>query len=206
MSANLYCEILLSVRGLHDKNNASYYYFTSNVMYKWYKRLVYTHPDLLTRFCKVNLSNTKNLAWFFLPGLINLRHAQEPLWLLKVIEDDYQVLGVHMRLSSLWKIWFTLGLFANYFSLKSCSLSLNSHKNVTLVPELFLNFYLRKRSRASREAATTSRESDEKREKILWLPLLRISLSCRWQGQDLTLGRWLVRYFFKHANQFDWLV
>ena len=181
MSANLYCKILLSVRGLLDKNSASYYYFTSNVMYKWYKRLVYTHPDLLARFCKVNLSNAKNLAWFFFPGLINLRHAQEPLWLLKVIEDDYQVLGVHMRLSSLWKIWFTLGLFANYISLKSCSLSLNSHKNVTLVPELFLNFSSRKRSRASREAAT-SRESDEKREKNLWLPLPQISLSCRWQG------------------------
>ena len=25
----------------------------------WYKRLVYTHPDLLARFCKVNLSNAK---------------------------------------------------------------------------------------------------------------------------------------------------
>ena len=34
-------------------------------MYKWYKRLVYTHPDLLARFCKVNLSNAKNLASFF---------------------------------------------------------------------------------------------------------------------------------------------
>ena len=97
-------------------------------------------PRFVGKICKVNLSNTKNLAWFFLPGLINLHHAQEPLWLLKVIEDDYQVLGVHMRLSSLWKIWFTLGLFANYFSLKSCSLSLNSHKNVTLVPELFFTF------------------------------------------------------------------
>ena len=49
---NLYCEILLSVRGLHDKNSASYYCFTSDVMYKWYKRLVYTHPDLLARFCE----------------------------------------------------------------------------------------------------------------------------------------------------------
>ena len=45
------CEILHSspneVRGLYDKNSASWYYFTSDVMYKKYKRLVYTSPDLL---------------------------------------------------------------------------------------------------------------------------------------------------------------
>ena len=131
MSANLYCEVLLSVPGLHDKNSASYYYFTSDVMYKWYKRLVYTHPDLLARFCKVKTCRTEKI-WpdFFFPGLINLRRAQEPLWLLNVIEDDYQFLDVHMRLSTPCKIWFTLGLFANYFSLKLCSLSLKSHINV----------------------------------------------------------------------------
>ena len=38
---------------------------------------------------------------------------------------------------------------------------------ITLVPEVFLDFSSRKRSRASREAATTSRESDEEREKPL---------------------------------------
>ena len=59
----------------------------------------------------------------------------------------------------------------------------------TLVPEVFLDFSSRKRSRASREAATTSRESDEERAKNLWLPWPRISLSCRRLGQDLTLGR-----------------
>ena len=37
----------------------------------------------------------------------------------------------------------------------------------TLVSEVFLDFSSRKRSRASREAATTSRESDEEREKPL---------------------------------------
>ena len=36
----------------------------SDVMYKKYKRLVCTHPDLLARFYKVNLSNAKNSAWF----------------------------------------------------------------------------------------------------------------------------------------------
>ena len=76
MSANLYCKILLSVRGLLDKNSASYYYFTSNVMYKWYERLVYTHPDLLARFCKVNLSNAKNSCLILFPGLINLRRSR----------------------------------------------------------------------------------------------------------------------------------
>ena len=35
----------------------------------------------------------------------------------------------------------------------------------TLVPEVFVDFSLRKRSRASSEAATTSRENDEEREK-----------------------------------------
>ena len=36
--------------------------FTSYVMYKKYKRLVYTPSDLSARFGKVNLSNTKNPA------------------------------------------------------------------------------------------------------------------------------------------------
>ena len=65
----------------------------------------------------------------------------------------------------------------------------------TLVPEVFLDFSSRKRSRASREPATTSRESGEEREKNLWLPWPRISLSCWRQGQDLTLRRWLVDSF-----------
>ena len=42
------------------------YCFTSDVMYKKYKRLVYTPPDLLARICKVNLAcrTQKNSAWF----------------------------------------------------------------------------------------------------------------------------------------------
>ena len=67
----------------------------------------------------------------------------------------------------------------------------------TLVPEVFLDFSSRKRSRANREAATTSRESDEERQKNLWLPWPRISLPCRRQGQDLTLEHWLVDIFTK---------
>ena len=34
-----------------------------------YKRLVYTSPDLLAIFCKVNLSNTKKSAYFLFYGL-----------------------------------------------------------------------------------------------------------------------------------------
>ena len=72
----------------------------------------------------VNLSNAKNSAWFF------SRPDQEPLWLLNVIEDDCYFLGVHIKPSTRCKIWFSLALFANYFSLKSLSLSLKSHMNV----------------------------------------------------------------------------
>ena len=53
------CEMQHFVRGLYDKNSASYYCFTSDVMYKKYEMLVYTHPELLARFCWVNLSNAK---------------------------------------------------------------------------------------------------------------------------------------------------
>ena len=54
---------------------------------------------------------------------------------------------------------------------------------LTLIPEVFLKFFFTK-ERASCEAA--------RRAKNLWLPWPRISLSCRQQGQDLTLGRSLV--------------
>ena len=46
------------------------------------------------------------------------------------VEDDCQFLGAHMRLSTRCKIWFTIGMFANYFSLKSPSRSLKSHMKV----------------------------------------------------------------------------
>ena len=51
-----------------------------------------------------------------------------------------------------------------------CCKYVSGQQVCTLVPEVFLDFSLRKRSRGSREAATTSRESDEEREKNLWLP------------------------------------
>ena len=51
------CEMPYSVRGLYDKK----YCFTSDVMFKKYKKLVYTPSDLLARICKVNLSNAKKM-------------------------------------------------------------------------------------------------------------------------------------------------
>ena len=52
------CEILHSVRGLYDKQ-------ASDVLYKKYKRLIYTPPDLLARFCKVNLFFSHYGSWMW---------------------------------------------------------------------------------------------------------------------------------------------
>ena len=85
------------------------------MMYKKYKRLVYTSPGLLARFCKINrkLVEHKKLGLICFPricfpGLIYC--DQEPLWLVNVIEDDCYFLGVHIRLSTRCKIKFTLSL------------------------------------------------------------------------------------------------
>ena len=102
-------------------------------MYKKYKRLVYTPPDLLANFVKFKTCRTPKIRPdFFSKNLFSrlIYCDQEPLWLLNVIEDDCYFLGVHIRLSTGCKIWFTLGLFANCFSLKSRSLSIKSHMNV----------------------------------------------------------------------------
>ena len=91
------------------------------MMYKKYKRLVYTSPDLLARFCKINckLVERKKLGLICFPricfpGLIYCEH--EPfLWLLNVIEDDCYFWGVQgyqldVRLSSLLA-WTVCKLF-----------------------------------------------------------------------------------------------
>ena len=88
------CKILHSVWDLCDKNSASYYCFTSDAMYKWYWRLVYTRQNLLTRFCKVNLSNTKILARFFLPGLINLINRLSLPFLQKAQLTDNEISNI----------------------------------------------------------------------------------------------------------------
>ena len=47
-----------------------------------FKRLVYTPPDLSPRFtCKVNLSNTKNPAWFFIFASLLDRRMERVNWL-----------------------------------------------------------------------------------------------------------------------------
>ena len=85
------------------------------MMYKKYKRLVYTSPDLLARFCKINCKLVEHKKFGLIcfpricfPGLIFC--DQQPLWLLNVIEDDCYFLGVHIRLSTRCKIKFTLSL------------------------------------------------------------------------------------------------
>ena len=95
------CEILHSVRGLYAKQNC----FVSVVMYKTYKRLVYTPPDLLARFCKVNLSNAKKLGLICLPRICfpgQIYFDQELLWLLNVIAI---FVGVQIRLSTRSKMF-----------------------------------------------------------------------------------------------------
>ena len=75
------------------------YCFTSDVMYKKYKRLVYPPTDLLARICKVNLSNAKKFGLICFPRICfrGLTYCdQEPLWLLNVIEDVCYFLGVHI--------------------------------------------------------------------------------------------------------------
>ena len=65
-----------------------------------------------------------------------------------MIEDDCYFLGVHMRLSTRCKIWFTLGLFANYFFSKItqkshecvCALKLTELWNTSLLFDLHYKF------------------------------------------------------------------
>ena len=62
------CEKLHSFRGLYDKKKRQrlIVLFTSDVMYKKYKRPAYTPPALARSFCKINLSHTKNSASLFI--------------------------------------------------------------------------------------------------------------------------------------------
>ena len=77
--------------------------FTSDVMYKEYKRLAYTPPDLLAIICKVNLSKAKKFGLICFRGLIYC--DQEPLWLLNVIEDVCYFLEVHTCISTRCKMF-----------------------------------------------------------------------------------------------------
>ena len=55
-------------------------------------RLVYTPPDLLVRFCKVNFSKAKNSACFVFQALNLLWSRVIITWLLNVIEDIYLII------------------------------------------------------------------------------------------------------------------
>ena len=62
-------------------------------------------------------------------------------------------------------------------------------------PRGFSWFFFAKEIKSKpRSGHNESRKRRGEREN-LWLPRPRISLSCRRQGQDLTLGRWLVDIF-----------
>ena len=105
------------------------------------KRLVYTSPDLLARFCKANLSNPKNSLWFVFQEFVlqpNLPWSRAVA--LKCDRRWSLCFGCTYRLSTRCKICFTLGLFANYFSIKSLSLSIpqKSHEcALKLLPDLW---------------------------------------------------------------------
>ena len=120
--------------------------FTSDAMYKKYKWLDYISPDLLARFRQVNLSNKKKFVLIFYFGLpfrqrnatykLQMCQSANLLWSCKshygswLMEDDCYFLGFHVRLLTRCKICSTLGLSANYFSIKSFCLSLKSYMNV----------------------------------------------------------------------------
>ena len=72
-------------------------------------------PDLLARFCKVNLPMAKNWPDSFSSLACLIYCDQGPLWLLNVIEDDCYFLGAHIRLLTRCNICFTLGLFCTPF-------------------------------------------------------------------------------------------
>ena len=126
---NLYCKIvkycILSEVCMIKTAPHNTAIFTSDVMYK---RLVYTPPDLLARFCEAQLSNTKKVR----PDLFSRPNLPQSRTIMALKCDRRWSLffWCTYRLSTLCKVWFTLGLFANYFSPKSLSLSIKSHLNV----------------------------------------------------------------------------
>ena len=71
-----------SVRGLYDKKGPHSTVYLRRDEKSMFKRLVYTLPDSWPRFnCKVNLSNTKNPAWFFILASVLDRGMQHVNWL-----------------------------------------------------------------------------------------------------------------------------
>ena len=99
-------------------------------MYKWYKRLVYMHPDLLARYCKINLSNAKNSVGIFFPGLIYLRWSRAIMALNKCDRGWLPVLGCpYKAINSMWDLVHSWAVCKLFF-VKSLSLFLKSQTNV----------------------------------------------------------------------------
>ena len=83
-----------------------------------FKRLVYTPPDSSPRFTsKLNLSNTKNPAWFFILASLLDRGMQRVNWLpprtivarvfLKIIIRGYPIIHSHIMMQQLMQIQYT---------------------------------------------------------------------------------------------------
>ena len=129
-----------SVRGLYDKK----YYFTSDVMHKKYKKLVYTPSDLLARICKVNLSNAKKCGLICFPRICFrglLYCDQEPLCLLNVMEDVCYFLGVHIfRLSTRCKMFHSKITYPFRQNSHECALKLTDLWITSLLFDLKYKF------------------------------------------------------------------
>ena len=104
------CEILHFFWGLYDKNSALYYCFTSDVMYKKYEMLVYTHPELLAKILLSKLVERKNSAWFVWQEFVSRPNL---LWstAIMALQCDRRWLlsfgyGVYIRLSIRCKTFF----------------------------------------------------------------------------------------------------
>ena len=63
-------------------------------------------------------------------------------------------------------------------------------------------FFAKEINGKPRSGDNESQKRRGEREKNLWIPWPRISLSCRRQGQDLTFGRWLVDSFSNTQTNF----
>ena len=96
-----------SVRGLYDKNKGLRVLFTWDVMRtSIFKRLVYTPPDSSPRFTsKLNLSNAKNRAWFFILASLLDRGMQRVNCFLKLYFGVVQS-SIVSQTEQCWREWW----------------------------------------------------------------------------------------------------
>ena len=105
-----------SIKGWFTRSQISWQDFVKSTC-----RTSKIRPDLFSK----NLFSRPNLLW------------SRAIMSLKCYRRWLQFFGGHIRLSTRCKIWFTLGLFANYFPLKSLSLSLKSHECALKLTDLW---------------------------------------------------------------------